>query len=473
MDEEILIEPEEEILEKKNLAAEEKLPLSERLAYGSGDMACNIVFGMVSSLLTLFYTDYAGIAPTVVGTIFLVSRLFDGVSDVVMGFIVEKTHSKYGQSRPWIIWMSVPFAVSAVLLFTVPRTTAFLQGLYMFVTYNLCTTVCYTAINLPYGSLSTMMTRSQHERGMLSIFRMAMSPFGKILSVSFSLPVVKLLGNDQMAWAKTMGIWAAIAFILLVFCFSKCEEKVEIKGREKEKKYPLDISIKALVTNQYFWAGLILWMIQSCMMGLTGTILPYYTKYIFGNDELYSVLFLAETLTMIATTLISPWLLKRLGKRNMSLAGVIIALCGHLVYLINPYSYEMVMMSCIIRGFGLAPFASVVFAMIGDAVEFGQWKTHMRQESLIFAGGSVGTKVGSGIITATITGLMALSGYVTSTSGAAVQSESVLRMIVRMYEFGPMIAYIILIVVLFFYKLDKMYPQIMEELRRREGLGEL
>ncbi|MGI6109451.1 MAG: MFS transporter [Eubacteriaceae bacterium] len=451
----------------------ERLSVTEKLAYGSGDMACNIVFGMISSLLTLFYTDYAGVAPTIIGMVFLISRCFDGVSDVVMGFIVEKTKSKYGQSRPWIIRMAIPYAISAVLLFTVPQTTGFMQGLYIFVTYNLCTTVCYTALNLPYGSLSTMMTRSSEERGMLSIFRMAMSPFGRILSVSFTLPVVKLFGNDQMAWAKTMGIWAVVAVALLVFCFAQCKETVEIPARKKIDKTPLKIALKALATNQYFWAGLILWMIQSCMAGLTGTVLPYYTKYIFNNDNLYSYLFLAETLTMIATTFLSPWLLRKMGKRNMSLAGVFLALAGQLIYMINPYSYSMVMMSCIVRGLGMAPFASVVFAMIGDAVEFGQWKTHLRQESLIFAGGSVGTKVGSGVIAAIITGMMSMAGYVTSTSGVAVQSQSVLNTIVNLYKFGPLIAYAILIIVLLIYKLDKMYPQIMQDLAEREGRGEL
>lgn len=468
MEKELTLTPKEVDVPKS-----ERLPVIEKLAYGSGDMACNIVFGMISSLLTLFYTDYAGVAPTIIGMVFLISRLFDGASDVVMGFVVEKTKSKYGQSRPWILWMALPYAISAVLLFTVPATTGFLQGLYIFITYNLCTTVCYTALNLPYGSLSTMMTRSSEERGMLSIYRMAMSPFGRILSVSFTFPVVKFFGNDQMAWVKTMSIWAVVAVGLLLFCFFQCKETVEIPARKTEVKIPLKRALKALASNQYFWAGLILWMIQSCMAGLTGTILPYYSKYIFNNDNLYSFLFLAETLTMIAVTFASPFLMRKLGKRNMSLCGIFLALAGQLIYMINPYSYPLVLMSCIVRGIGLAPFASVVFAMIGDAVEFGQWKTHLRQESLIFAGGSVGTKVGSGVIAAIITSAMSMAGYVTSTSGTAVQSQQVLDTIVNLYKFGPLIAYAILIFVLLIYKLDNMYPKIMEELAERESRGEL
>ena len=184
---------------KMMTAQNQKLGWGTRVAYASGDVACNVVFGMVGTLLTLFYTDYAGINPGTVGLMMLLSRLFDGVSDLIMGIIVEKTNSKWGKSRPWILWMSVPFALSAVLLFTVPHTTPMLQFLYLFVTYNFCTTVCYTAINLPYGSLSAMMTRVSGERDMLSVVRMGLSPFGRILAVTCTMPVVKLFGNNQSA----------------------------------------------------------------------------------------------------------------------------------------------------------------------------------------------------------------------------------------------------------------------------------
>ena len=183
-----------------NAAAENsgKLSWLTRIAYGLGDTAQNIVWGAMS-ILTFFYTDYAGIDPAMVGLVFLISRCFDGFSDVIMGFIVERTNSKWGKSRPWILWTSVPFALSIVLIYTVPQGSSALQFAYLFVTYNFCTTVCYTALNLPYGSLSAMMTRISKERDMLSITRMTLSPLGKILSVSATLPLVKMFGDNQMA----------------------------------------------------------------------------------------------------------------------------------------------------------------------------------------------------------------------------------------------------------------------------------
>ena len=242
-------------MEKKQGSILEKLSWKTRFSYGCGDTACNVVFGMISTVLTLFYTDYVGVSAATVGMVMLLSRVFDGFSDVIMGFIVERTNSKWGKSRPWILWMAAPYAVSAVLLFTVPHTTNFLQFLYMFVTYNFCTTICYTAINLPYGSLSTMMSRSSEERSMLSIVRMGMSPFGRILAVTCTMPFVKLFGDTQSSWVIVMGIWAVIAMVLLVICFANCQETVKIEAREKQEKIPALKALKLLVTNQYFCIG--------------------------------------------------------------------------------------------------------------------------------------------------------------------------------------------------------------------------
>ncbi len=460
--------------QEANQIKEEKIKWGTRFAYGCGDTACNIVFGMISTLLTLFYTDYVGISAATVGLVMLLSRMFDGVSDAVMGIIVEKTQSKWGKARPWILWMSIPYAVCAVLLFTVPQTTETLQFLYMFVTYNFVTTVCYTAINLPYSSLSAMMTRSSKERDMLSIVRMGLSPFGRILAVTCTMPVVKLFGDDQIAWAKTMGIWAAIAMVLLIICFIKCEEKVEIKARENQEKVPVKKALKALVTNKYFWSVVILWTMQNGIYCITGTILPYYCKYVFHNDTwMYSALYLTETLLIIVATFCCPMLLKKFGKRNMSLAGVILALFGQILFFLNPKNFIWMVLSCIIRAIGLAPLNSVVFGFLGDVVEYGQWKTHLRQESLIFAGSSVGMKLGAGVTSAIITSLLSASGYVSSVAGGVVQPDNAIAMIINIYKYGPIIVWIVVAITLVFYKLDEQYPAIMEELMEREARGEM
>lgn len=451
-----------------------KLSWPTRISYAGGDVACNVIFGMVGTLLTIFYTDYVGVNPAIVGIVMLVSRIFDGVSDMVMGIIVQKTKSKWGKSRPWILWMSLPYALSAVLLFTVPNTTSFVQAVYIFVTYNFCTTVCYTAINLPYGSLSAMMTRISAERDNLSVVRMGLSPLGRIMAVTCTLPLVKFFGDDQAAWVKTMSVWAVVALILLLICFARCKETVVVAGQEKAEKLPLKKGLLALVTNQYFWAVLVLWMFQSVSFGISGTILPYYCKYIFHNDTwMYSTLYLTETLTLVVCIFLCAPIIRRFGKRNVALAGGVVALVGQLLFFLNPLSFQWVVMSCVMRAVGLAPLNAVVFGMIGDVVEFGQWKTHARQESLIFAGGSIGTKVGAGVASAAMTGLLSIAGYVSSSTGIAVQPQKALDMIINIYKVGPMIVAGGVIIVLLLYKLDKKYEGIMSELMERESRGEL
>jgi GPH family glycoside/pentoside/hexuronide:cation symporter len=455
----------------KEYSTDKKLSWKARLSYGCGDTACNVVYGMISTVLTFFYTDYVGISPVTVGLVMLLSRIFDGGSDVIMGLIVQKTNSRWGKSRPWVLWMSLPYTFAAVLLFTVPRTTNMLQFLYIFVTYNLCTTVCYTAINVPYGSLSAMMTRSSRERDMLSIVRMGMSPFGRILAVTCTLPLVKIFGDDQAAWIKTMTLWAFVALILLVICFRNCEEKVEVKQEQSSIK--ANKAFGALFRNQYFWACLVLWMMQNVIYTVTGTILPYYCKYVFHNDTLYSSLYLVETLVLVGVTFMSPFLVKRFGKRNISMMGIAFALIGHLAFFLNPGSFAWTLASCIIRGIGLAPLNSIIFGFLGDAVDFGHWKSGIRQESLVFAAGSVGAKVGGGFTSAIMTSLLSMAGYVSATSGSQMQPDSAIRMIMNIYKFGPLIVWIIIMITLYFYKLDKQYPRIMAELNEREYRKEL
>lgn len=455
-------------------AAGGKLPWMTRIAYGLGDTAQNVVWGAMS-ILTFFYTDYAGIDAAMVGMVMLLSRCFDGVSDILMGFIVEKTNSKWGKSRPWILWMSLPFAVSIVLIYAVPQgVSSAMQFAYIFVTYNLCTTVVYTALNLPYGSLSAMMTRVSKERDMLSIVRMTLSPFGKILAVSATLPLVKIFGDSQMAWIEVMSIWAVVAMLLLLFCFSRCKETVVIEARKKDEKIAVGKSLKCLLLNKYFWMAASLWMMQNVIFYITGTVLPYYCKYIFMNDALYSILFLLETGIMVSfTILFCPTLLQKFGKRNMALGGIVVAFIGHVIYLMNPLDFNWVVFSCVVRGIGFAPLNSVIFGFLGDVVEYGQWKFHVRQEGLIFSGGSVGTKVGSGLTSAILTTMLSYAGYVSSTTGSAVQPQSAIQMIIDLYMWGPIVVWIIIGTILYLYKLDKEYPAIMRDLVEREAKGEL
>lgn len=161
---------------QSNASTNVKTSIFEKISYGMGDVACNVVFALTSGLITYFYTNVMSVSAALVGMIMLISRIFDGISDVAIGLIMDKVHSKHGRGRAWVLWMALPYGISAVALFCLPaNATAAVQAIYIFITYNLCTTVVYTALNLPYGAMAPLMTSNEQDLAKINLFRMAMS----------------------------------------------------------------------------------------------------------------------------------------------------------------------------------------------------------------------------------------------------------------------------------------------------------
>lgn len=452
------------------VAGDVKVSMREKISYGLGDTACNIVYGLATSILTFFYTDYIGISVGVIGLIILISRVFDGASDVIMGLIVDRTKSKYGKARPWVLWMSVPYAVGCILLFTVPAgASGLVKAIYVFITYNFVQTICYTALNLPYSSLASLMTRNQQERGVINAIRMGLSPFGRILATAATLPLVKLLGDDQRAWIMAATIYAVISLVLLLICFFNTKERVQFEA-QTDSKVPIGTSLKALLKNKYWGLGLLLWGMLSIYQTLSGTSLSYYSKYILNNSLLTSPIYVAELAPMIVVIFFVPIALKKCSKRSLSLMGALVCIAAQLVLMINAESYTIAMVSAVLRGIGEAPLMGVIFSFIADAVEYGQWKTHLRLEGLIYSAASVGSKLGGGLTSAAFGGILSAAGY---DGLAAVQSASAVHAIYLLYVVGPILVWGVTAVLLCFHRLEKQYPAIMKELSAREARGEL
>lgn len=440
----------------------------EKICYGLGDSACNVVYGLCSTLLTFFYTDYVGINAFVVGIIFLITRLFDGVSDIIMGFITDRTKSKYGKARPWILWMSVPYAVTFILLFLVPANASqTIQAIYIFVTYNLVNTIVYTALNLPYSTMASLITRDQKSRASTQAWRIFCGPMGKMVVTVSTLPLVKALGDTQRSWIIVSCIFAVIALVLLLVCFFNIEERVVIEAAQNQK-VSVGKNLKALFSNQYWAICLGLWGIMVMMSTVSGTITTYYCKYILGNQDLYSPIYAAELIAQSIVVLIVPYFVMRFGKRNLTLAGILLVIVAQLVWITNPMSVGVAMTSAILRGIGVAPLWACVFPMIADCAEFGQWKTHVRQDGMIFSAASVGSKVGGGLASAGIGLLMDSVGY---DGLAAAQSAEALGMIKAICMYAPIIFSAIIVVLCLLYKLDKLYPQVIADLRKRDEQG--
>ena len=452
----------------------EKVPLREKFAFASGDVACNFAFGLTGSILTFFYTDYCGVSIAVVGIIMLISRIFDGGSDIVMACIVNKVHSKHGQARPWVLWMAIPFGLTYVLLFTVPaEATAVMKAVYIFVTYNLCTTVVYTALNLPYGSLSSLITRDTRQREILQAFRMGLSPIGRILVTSFSLLIVQKFGDNQTAWVKVSFIYACIAVALLLYCFFGTKERVDFRELE-EKQEVKKSNKKSFITmfkNQYWWLCFGLWGVMVLTSTVNSTVLSYYCEYLLGSTAYVTPIYTTEQVAMIICIMfITPAVVKYIGKRNATMFGMFLIIAAQLILLINPTNVTLITVLAVVRGIGYGPLWGSIFAMLADACEFGQWKFHYRNDTFLFSAGSIGSKIGGGVAAGMVGLILAAAGY---DGTLAVQTQESLNAIYWVYVFLPIALAVVQIVFCLLYKLDKMLPQITEELKEREARGEI
>lgn len=203
----------------------EKINFGERFSYGCGNLGCNIIYSAMSAFLLFYYTDYVHVSAAVVGTIMLISRIFDGVTDLIMCVIVDRTKSKFGKCRPWILRMAIPFAIAGVLLFTVPGgLTDTAKIIYIFITYNLVSSVIYTAINVPYATLNSLITQDQYERSVLSIFRMLLATVGTLIITNLTLPMVQFFGENSSAWTKTFAVFGVLSVIVFLITFTGTRE---------------------------------------------------------------------------------------------------------------------------------------------------------------------------------------------------------------------------------------------------------
>lgn len=444
----------------------EPIHLKEKFSYGLGDVACNVVFALTTSLLFYFYTNVIGIGVGTVGTIMLISRFFDGISDVLIGHLVDRTHSRHGKSRAWILWMMFPYGLSAILLFTVPPASSMVQIIYVFITYNFCTTVVYTSLNLPYATLATLMTRDTDQRSVINLFRTGMSAIGNLIITAITFPLVTLLGNTQQAWIEVSIGYAVVSIVMLYVCFHNCHERVNKETKTRDgKKIPLWMGIKLCLSNPYFILFFFLTVFLSFYEVVTGTCNAYYAQYILGNRDLCGALSSFENIPQVITVLILAPFLIRFGKRNVALIGAAAAVIGTVSLFFNPTSISLSLFACVMRGIGKGCFRGAKYSMLADIIEYGAWKSGIRVQGLVVSATTAGQKFGSGITNAAFGALMSMVGF----AGTAVINATQSAMLIRIYIIGNILAWGGICILLLFYRLDKIYPRIIADMQAREA----
>ncbi|MCI7159347.1 MAG: MFS transporter [Flintibacter sp.] len=442
----------------------------ERFSYGCGDFGCNIIYTAMSVYLMFYYTDYAGVSSAAVGVIMLISRVFDGVSDIIMGVIVDRTKSRFGKARPWLLRMCIPFAVSGVLLFSVP--TGWSSGaklVYVFVTYNLVSTVVYTAINVPYSALNALMTQDPYERSVLSIFRNLLATAGTLTINTFTLPLVELFGNTASAWTKAFVVLGAVSVAAFLINFFGTKERVRPAVKDGEAKdVPFTTGVKALFQNKYWIMMTGMLALFFLMYSVNGGATVFYAKDILGDKNLVTTINGIFNVVQIVGMFFIAMLVKRFGKRNVFALGLVFDIVGMLVLNYSGGAMNLIVVSSVIRGIGNACGGATMWAMVSDTIDYGEWKTGYRTEGLVNSACSFGYKIGNGIGSALLGLILEIGGY---KGEAAVQTVKALFSIEVCFVWIPIVVYVCGLIIMKFWHLDKEFGGILADLEKRKMEG--
>ena len=459
------------------------IKLTEKIGYGFGDMASSMFWKLFGAYLMIFYTDVFGLPAAVVGTMFLITRIWDSAFDPIVGVVADRTHSRWGKFRPYLLWLAVPFGIIGVLTFVTPDWSPIGKLVYAYVTYSLMMMI-YSAINVPYASLLGVMSPNPKERNTLSTYRMTFAYIGSFIALLLFMPLVnffsgnsKDLGDQQTGWTMAVVVIAILCIILFFGCFAWTKERVK---PIKEAQNPLKEDLKDLFKNKPWWillgAGVAALVFNSIRDGAT----VYYFKYFvveedyatvsfFGMSFVLSGLYLAlgQAANIIGVIAAAP-VSNRIGKRNTYMWAMIIATVLSVIFywfdkedLIWMFVFQALISVCAGSIFPL------LWSMYADCADYSELKTGNRATGLIFSSSSMSQKFGWAIGTAVTGWLLGFFGF----QANAVQSEEAISGIKMFLSFLPAIGTILSVVFISMYPLtENKMKDITTELEHKRQL---
>lgn len=454
-----MLESKQEDIRIYELYEMEQPKRKELWSYGLGSFGIYAVSTWIGAFLTFYYTDEVGIAAAAVGTLMLVVRLIDGIADVGMGFVVDRTKSKYGKARPWLLWISVPFAITTVFLFSVPDISYSGKLVFAYTTYFLFS-IFFTMIAIPYKTLMGVMTQHQHSRSIANIYTAIFTMIGNLIVMTLTQPLASSIG-----WTNLSIIYGVLTIITLFVTFRVVQERV---GLHEEMNFtvPLQKGLNALFRNKYWWIITSYSITFNATIALTQGAVLYYSQYILGDINYYPLVGLAISAPMLVGLFFVGPFVKRFGKRNVTMAGCLLFMLGGFIRMIDPTNLTTFLLGSAIGGLGAMPGLALTVAMVNDTVEFGEWQFKLRTEGLINSAASLGIKVGSGLGIALIGWLLAFGGYI---GGVAEQTSLAKQMIIVLNIYIPIALVIIQLILLYFFKIDRLYPMILADLQKRKS----
>lgn len=454
----------EQDLKKTISTTNQKMSMLEKISYALGDTGSNLIYTVLTTYLTFYFTDVYGIGAAAVGTLMLVARLVDMIDSPILGILIDKTNTKWGKSRPWILWSCFPFTIVSILLFMGPELSASGKLAYVYVFY-ITANVLYAAVNNPLQTMLPSMTNNVQERTVANTFRMFGGQIGGLIVNLTLLPLVAYLGsgNQQTGFFYTMIIFSVVALVLFLITFFNTRERVQ--SASGYESIPVKESIKAIKGNRP-WLGVVLFGITFYtlnIMRLSAGI--YYMTYYINKPEIISIV---NTLAMssLLGVLAIPFLTKKFSKKSLIITGLSINIVGHLIIFMGGSNVTLIIIGTIIGAIGLGLPTGLLFVLKADTVDYGEWKSGVRAPGILVSASGVANKLGSGLGGAIPVWLLAAGGYIANQT----QSSATLNMIALSYIWLPMILSVVaILVMIFIYKWEKPHEEIMTELEARRA----
>ena len=458
------------------------IKLKEKIGYGFGDMASSMFWKLFGSYLMIFYTDVFGLPAAVVGTLFLVTRVWDSAFDPIVGVVADRTHSRWGKFRPYLLFLAIPFSVIGVLTFVTPPFGDNGKLVYAYVTYSLMMMV-YSAINVPYASLLGVMSDNPKERNTLSTYRMAFAYIGSFIALLLFMPMVnfwsghsKEIADQQQGWTLAVAVIAVMCALLFIGCFALTRERVKALH---EKQAPLKEDLKDLWKNRPWWillgAGVAALVFNSIRDGAT----VYYFKYFIVEEDFQTISFFGVSFVLsglylsvgqianIAGVILAAPVSNRIGKKQTYMGSMAIAtVLSILFFWFDKDNLALIFTFQILISICAGSIFPLLWSMYADCTDYSELKTGNRATGLIFSSSSMSQKFGWAIGSALTGWLLSYFGFVAN----EVQQAEAIQGIKMFMSFLPAAGTLLSIVFISMYPLsEKKMLEISAALKSRRA----
>ncbi|WJV66227.1 MFS transporter [Pectobacteriaceae bacterium CE70] len=444
------------------------LSVKEKIGYGMGDAGCNMINGAVMLFLSYFYTDIFGLAPAMVGILLLSVRVVDAITDPIMGAIADRTRSRWGRFRPWLLWVSVPYVIFSVLMFTTPDWEYESKVVYAFVTYFLMS-LAYTAINIPYCSLGGVITNDPGERVSCQSYRFVMVGIATLILSLLLLPLAEWFGGDNKAhgYQMAMGVLATIGLFMFLFSFATVRERITpaVPGNDDIKA-----DLKGAWKNDQWVRILLLTFCNVCPGFIRMAATMYYVIWVMQQSTSFATLFISLGVVgmMIGSTLAKTLTDHWCKLKVFFWTNIVLAAFSTGFYFLDPHATILIMvMYFLLNIFHQIP-SPLHWSLMADIDDYGEWKTGKRITGISFSGNLFFLKVGLAVAGAMVGFLLSWYGY---DAGAKQQSASAINGIVLLFTVIPGVGYLITAGVVRLLKVDRQTMQTiqLDLAKRREN----